>query len=460
MWLNTVSFAIYGLLIAVALVTADNANTTLVYDHVKKNARTTFKEPSGHLKYKYLVPGGPYDQLWDWDSFFMGVAMFEFGSAEYLSGSMKNFLSNTNVTDGEVQGCLLPSGGTGTIFHARPVIIQGAWLAAKQMNATGLSRAEIMKFKQFQPQMKSLLKYWSAPSSVRTDPITGLPKWYNQLESGEDNLPLSTCASSRSFWCWNKAYHELKIVSADLSTFLYREYQAYSAFCKAWATHAIGDEARAAHFQESKRALLEATKIKDALNKYLWKEEYGYYVALNTTKSPPLSRAEDGEVDPVTGYLVVNNRVDVMGFPLMAKDIASADQVKTIRNQLFKPDMLSSYGVRSTSSNDPRYNNKNEIKPYSNWQGPVWVNVNAVLSYGFMRYSAKGSKLEEDAAEIANRVVNTLAEDLRRTQTWHEGYDSENGLGLAANGFLSWDTLSAAWQQNLKDRRDPFLISP
>ena len=82
MWLNTVSFAIYGMLIAVALVTADNANTTLVYDHVKKNARTTFKEPSGHLKYKYLVPGGPYDQLWDWDSFFMGVAMFEFGSAE------------------------------------------------------------------------------------------------------------------------------------------------------------------------------------------------------------------------------------------------------------------------------------------------------------------------------------------------------------------------------------------
>jgi alpha,alpha-trehalase len=446
MFFKTFLFAIYML---IAQIRADkNTNTSLVYEHVKKNARATFKEPSGHLKYKYLVPGGPYNQLWDWDSFFMGVAMFEFGSAEYLSGSMKNFLSNTNVTDGEVQGCLLPSGGTGTIFHAKPVIIQGAWLAAKQMNSTGDLGEEIANFKQFQPQMKSLLKYWSAPSSVRTDPVTGLPKWYNQLESGEDNLPLSTCASSRSFWCWNKAYHELKIVSADLSTFLYREYQAYSAFCDAWANH-----------EESKRALLEATKIKDALNKYLWKEEYGYYVALNTTKLSPLSKPSKGKVDPITGYLIVNNRVDVMGFPLMAADIASADQVKTIRDQLFKEDMLSSYGIRSTSSSDPRYNNRNEIKPYSNWQGPVWVNVNAIVSYGFMRYSAKGSKLEEDAAEIANRVVNTLAEDLRQTQTWHEGYDSENGMGLAANGFLSWDTLSAVWQQNLKDRKDPFLIS-
>ena len=120
--------------------------------------------------------------------------------------------------------------------------------------------------------------------------------------------------------------------------------------------------------------------------------------------------------------------------------------------------MFSNYGIRSTSSLDSKYNNKNEIKPYSNWQGPVWVNVNAVLSYGFMRFSEKGSKLEGDSFEIANRVVNTLAEDLRVTKTWHEGYDSDNGIGLAADGFLSWDTLAATWQKNLQDREDPFLI--
>ena len=46
---------------------------------------------------------------------------------------------------------------------------------------------------------------------------------------------LSTCPSSRSRKCWNPKYHELKIVSADLATFLYREFKAYALFTKRWA---------------------------------------------------------------------------------------------------------------------------------------------------------------------------------------------------------------------------------
>ena len=123
----------------------------------------------------------------------MGVAMFEFGSAPYLAGAMANFLDHTDIQTGEVQGCLLPSGSTGTIFHAKPVVIQGAWLSSKQNNVN-------INFQMFSKEMKALLNYWS--SEIRTDSTTGLPKWYNQLESGQDNLVLSTCASNRST-CWN-----------------------------------------------------------------------------------------------------------------------------------------------------------------------------------------------------------------------------------------------------------------
>ena len=49
--------------------------------------------------------------------------------------------------------------------------------------------------------------------------------------------------------------------------------------------------------------------------------------------------------------------------------------------------MLSDWGVRSTSSADPRYTNADIIVPYSNWAGPIWVNANAVLSYGLLRYN-------------------------------------------------------------------------
>ena len=49
----------------------------MVYSHVQQSAHLTFREPAGVLKFKYLVPAGPYNQMWDWDSLFMGVAMLD-----------------------------------------------------------------------------------------------------------------------------------------------------------------------------------------------------------------------------------------------------------------------------------------------------------------------------------------------------------------------------------------------
>jgi hypothetical protein len=55
-----------------------NPDTALVQKHVKASAPQTFREPSGALLYPYLVPAGPYNECWDWDSMFMGVALFVF----------------------------------------------------------------------------------------------------------------------------------------------------------------------------------------------------------------------------------------------------------------------------------------------------------------------------------------------------------------------------------------------
>ena len=79
------------------------------------------------------------------------------------------------------------------------------------------------------------------------------------------------------------------------------------------------------------------------------------------------------------------SRTYVVGFPLWA-GLVNATQASAIAATLSKPDMLSTEGLRSTSSDDPRYSNANEIVPYSNWRGPMWVNANALTCYGLMRY--------------------------------------------------------------------------
>ncbi len=126
-----------------------SSDEQIVYDHVADNIKAAFRGPSGMLKYPYIVPAGPYNELWDWDSLFMGVATLNFGSAEYLAGSMMNFLDHTNLTTGgksnvmnrasfgvvqlfliwiyhaaEVPGCVTPDGGVQVLAHAKPIIIQ------------------------------------------------------------------------------------------------------------------------------------------------------------------------------------------------------------------------------------------------------------------------------------------------------------------------------------------------
>ena len=126
-------------LLCVAMVTTAVAAATpaddevLVRQYVQQFGNQTFREASGNMKYRYLVPGaallpskhylgqqfrfaltrpreagGYYQQLWDWDSMMTGAGLLAFGSAPYLAGSMMNFLDGVNLTTGMVKGCVPP----------------------------------------------------------------------------------------------------------------------------------------------------------------------------------------------------------------------------------------------------------------------------------------------------------------------------------------------------------------
>ncbi|KAH3760752.1 glycogen debranching enzyme [Pelomyxa schiedti] len=389
-----------------------NSSAQIVWSYVEKMAPQTFREPSGYLRYKYLVPSGPYDQLWDWDSVFMGVAMMrDFGSAPYLAGSMMNFLDHTDNDTGEVAGCLTPDGSSPTLYHAKPIIIQGAYLVARKMN-------DFSQFLPFQSKMEALLNYWDR---TRKHADTGLYVWYDQLETGADNLPTSECPSSYSTDCWVEDASGMSLASADIMMFIYREHVAYSLFQEHWGQATTSDE--------------KLQSIKISLDRYLWDSSLGYYIAHNTTTNKPIT-----------------NRVFLMGIPLFA-ELANLTQASLVRAQLFTGDMETSFGFRSTSSLDSRYSNENMITPYSNWRGPIWVNANAMLIYGLDTYG-----YHSNAMSVAEQVVDLLAKDLVTTGSWHECYDSETGEGLAAAGFLSWNTLGANLVQNVVYRINPFSL--
>eukprot|EP00123_Amoebidium_parasiticum_P021256 comp6411_c0_seq1/m.2213 comp6411_c0_seq1/g.2213 ORF comp6411_c0_seq1/g.2213 comp6411_c0_seq1/m.2213 type:complete len:440 (-) comp6411_c0_seq1:55-1374(-) len=398
----------------------EESSVDVVVAHVRKNVHLTFKEPQGKLKFPYLIPSGPYDQMWDWDSLYLGVASLEYGSGRYLGGAMRNYFDWTNVTNGEVKGCLTPSGATETLYHAKPVLIQGALHAADSL-------LEWHTYRPYLPAMQSLLAYWDR---TRLNAQTGLYTWHDQLESGADNMVTSQCPSPKSPECWVESSDGFSLSSADLMTFLYREHRAFASFLSRWAK----DEPHLADL--ARTHLKKAEDVKKVINNWLWDDGVGHFIGRNVTN----------------GNSRITNRVYAMGMPLWA-GIATQEMADRVAEQLQQPDMLSPFGVRSTSNTDPRYNNDNIIKPYSNWRGPIWVNANAIVAYGLVKYGYK-----DLARNIAQRVVDTLAKDIKETGTWHECYHGETGAGLAAGGFLSWNMLGVNMLRNIQAKMDPFEI--
>ena len=64
-----------------------------------KYKESTVMPPKGILKYEYLVAGGKYSQLFDWDMYFMGVALSYDGQGMALAHSVQDFLLFMNVGD-------------------------------------------------------------------------------------------------------------------------------------------------------------------------------------------------------------------------------------------------------------------------------------------------------------------------------------------------------------------------
>lgn len=409
--------------------------------HTVAQVSRTWRQAAGVLKHPYLVPSGPYEQCWDWDSVFLGTATLSWGSQPYLAGSMANFFAATNLSTGAVTGCLtrtLPTVCSSStkehdaLSHAKPILIQGAWIAA---SAPGGSPGA---FKVYSEAMEALLAFWDRPP--RRDPVTNLRTWHDQMETGADNCVLSQCPNHRSK-CWTET-QAFSLASADAITLLHREHISYALFREAWAsderlTSPSASAARDAHLAVARRHREIADSLRQTLNEQLWRSDLGYHVAYNvSTRTPVLSKTY------------------VMAYPLWA-GLINASQAAQIAASLSTEAMLSSAGLRSTSSDDPRYNNDDIIVPYSNWRGPMWVNANALACYGLADYG-----YQKLAIEIATRVTSALAADLRTTGTWHEAYSTaDKGAPLAGPGFLSWDTLGANLLSNLRGGVNPFRLA-
>lgn len=353
----------------------------------------------GSIPYPYLIPGGFYNQQWDWDAYFMAIHLCNRKDAQpiYLKYWVDNFLS---IFD--------PNEDTPACVRADEKVVRHPSLILKPFFARGAVRA--MKDnhdeawgKAVFPKVESTIERWER---VRRDKPTGLFFWHDAMMSGADNNPA----------IGNAPEDNDQVLSCDVNAYIYAEYLALSEMASI-----LGYKDKAKTYEKKAEAL------KAAIIKYLYHEDEHMF----------WNRRRDGQIIRRNAF---SNYIPLT-FNILPKDQGS----KVITEHLLKPDMFSPYGFRSLSRSDFEYNNACIIAPYSNWQGPIWVNANYYLCIALNNYG-----FHEEAKEATRRVAQTLLSDLHNCGSLHENYCGDCGGGLAPSadmnngkegGFVSWNLL-------------------
>ena len=84
------------------------------------------------MPYDYIVPNGVYEELWDWDAFFVGLHLISADRADgiYLKNWCLNFLRHAEP-DGHTPGGIRPwSGRDARLYHIKPLMGQAAFYAS------------------------------------------------------------------------------------------------------------------------------------------------------------------------------------------------------------------------------------------------------------------------------------------------------------------------------------------
>ncbi len=387
-------------------VTQDDVDTTLLrqtfnelserFDNLRPQV---IKDPNGYLKHPYLIPAGFYNQLWDWDAFFMANHFISRGKPEYMKYWALTFIENIDE-EGYVSGGMTTKGQRKVFgkFAMKPFLSQGIYHYSESVG----------DYSWVEPYYEKIVSILEYRKKTQYNKEFGLYFWEIAMQSGADNNPAMNYfkEDSRSFVC------------ADASAFQYGELLAQSVIARE-----LGKIEDAEIFKKA------AEELKSNINKFLWNNEDKVYYNLDS--------------DSKRQY----RRVSYSSFVPLMYNIAPLEQgSETIDNHLINTDcMKAQYGFRSLSAKDVDYNNKNIIVPFSNWQGPVWPIANYIYSIALKNYG-----YDKEVVWLAQTLGNLLVDDIKEWGIMHENYHADTGLPLAPSsehvdengkfiGFISWN---------------------
>lgn len=398
----------FALLLACVAQTqdGDEISRLIAQIHAKENV---VKPAKGILKHQYLVPAGPYFQLFDWDMYFMGVALSYDGVGKPVADSIRNFLEFVDEYanySGYTPREIAPDALWALPEQCKPFLAQAAVRASRTMNDyQWLLEPNGESKKSNYQKLADVLRFWE---NTRRAP-DGLFLWYDGVESGVDNNPAVSD-------------HPAQVTEGvDLQCYIYREYRAMAVLAE-----------KLGHRDDVEKYNAKADDLEKLVREKMWSEPDGMFLNI------------DARTDQFIRIKTWTNLV-----PLWAGIATPGQAERTIRDHVLNSsEFWCNYGIRTLAPTEPLYNAKSGY-----WRGPVWVISNYLVMHGLMRYGHL-----EDARQVATRTVNLLVNDIKTSGGMNENYDPDNGAPAAAGHFVSWNLLAEHMQEEADKGLDPTAL--
>lgn len=386
----------------------------ILKQYIKDNGRSSMKEPSGELKYKFLDPAAVYRaQLWDWDSFFCGTALIDVYEdvAEYVKGCVLNFFDHARK-DGSVPYVIdvneekmfaLPSLSITErdekcdINSIKPLLAQMTLLAGKRFEDTSWIKDNFSK-------LEKHIAHWEETQKTSI----GIFVWRSYRGSGTDNHPALYGRPLNSS------------AGVEVNCLMYKEYLAMTELKKLCGIESDIDYTA------------KAEELAECINKYMWDPIDGlYYHQDMLSAKPPLAAQE------ITWQVPLKFRTWTCFMPMWA-GIAPKEYAERLKEHMMNPEeFYSDYGLRTLAANEPTYSTWEGSNP-SNWQGPIWIVATYLMYIGLKNYGYSA-----EAKKVADNLINMLVDDITQNGCMHEYYNPETGKSNINPGFMNWNALAA-----------------
>lgn len=393
----------------------------IIKDYAVNECNKILREPQGLLKYKFIVPGASYSyQLWDWDSWFTGIALEQFytnNCFEYQKGSVLNFLDNIDDL-GRIPIAIMPdttfpvySNGIDVNVH-KPCLAQHVAFIVKHYN----------DYLWLKPKFDNLMKYLDFYID-NCKHSTGLYFWIDDFAIGVDNDPCTFFRPKKSSG------------SIFLNCLMYKELQSVVYLGKK-----IG--------VSTEKYQKEAELLYKAIRQNCYSEKDGFYYSVDFNLLPIDNKCYLHSGTPRHWDCLIQ-RIDCWsGFLAMWAGIATPEEADRMvkENLLDEKGFWSNYGVRSLSKYEKMYSIKASGNP-SCWLGPIWGISNYLIFKGLIRYG-----YTNEAQILAKRIVKLFSDDIIKCGEMHEYYDPESGVPIMNQGFQSWNLLAVIMEDWLEGK--------